>query len=104
MNEKQFLKGLRKAMGEMECKTMLENGHRLRFILRRDKGRCPITLLCIFRKGIYYDPSYEVKKAARLVGIPAKLREKINRAADRHPWGYDRGLRRQLMRAAGRWT
>lgn len=105
MDEKQFLKDLCRAVKELKCKSVLERGRWLRFILGDgDGGRyCPITLVCIHQKGIYYNPSYEIKKAASLIKIRAKFRERINRATDRNPGGYDRGLRRRLMRAAGRW-
>ena len=104
MGEKQFLGDLCKAVKELKCKPVLEN-HRLRFRLRGGDGRgyCPITLMCIYQHGIYYDPSYEVRKAARVNKILAALREKINHAADLHPRGYNRKLRRQMMRAVGRW-
>lgn len=104
IDEGQFLKDFREAVKRLKARPVLV-GEWLRFELRNgDRGRyCPITLLCIHRTMIRYDPSYEIKKAAKAVKVPARLREKINRAADRHPWGYDRNLRRRLMRAAGRW-
>ncbi|OGF64770.1 hypothetical protein A2661_01655 [Candidatus Giovannonibacteria bacterium RIFCSPHIGHO2_01_FULL_45_24] len=105
IDEKQFLKGLREAVRKLRCKSVLERDSRLRFRLGDgDGGRyCPITLLCVHRRQIFYNPSFEVRKAARLVKIRAALREKINHAADRYPGGYDRRLRRRIMRAAGRW-
>lgn len=105
MNEKQFLKNLREAVRKLKPKPVLDAGCRLRFILRDGDGAkyCPITLVCIHQKGIYYSPSYEVRKAARLIKVRATLREEINRAADCNPSDYDKALRRKLMRAAGLW-
>ena len=105
MNEKQFLKALREAVKELKCESVLDAGYRLRFVLRGGDGAkyCPITLVCIHQRGIYYDSSYEVKKAAKLNKIRSALREEINYAADLHPRGYNRKLRRQMMRAVGRW-
>ena len=104
MDEKQFLRALREAVRELKYKPVLEN-YRLRFRLSDGDGSkyCPITLVCIHQHGIYYNPSYEVRKAAKRIRIRAVLREEINRAADLHPGGYDKNLRRQLMRAAGHW-
>ena len=104
MGKKQFLRDLHKAVKKLKCKPVLEN-HRLRFRLSDGDGSryCPITLVCIHQHGIYYDPSYEVRKAARINKICAALREEINRATDLHPGGYNKNLRREMMRAVGRW-
>ena len=105
IDAKEFLKTFRLAMKELKPNIVLESGYRLRFVLREGDGAryCPITLVCIHQKGIYYDPSYEVKKAAKLIKVRAQFRERINSATDRDPGGYDRRLRRNLMRATGRW-
>ena len=103
MDEKQFLKDLREAAKKLKCKSVLDNG-RLRFILGDGEPHCPITLISAAREpAIYYSPSFQIKKAAKLNKIRAALREEINYAADLHPRGYNRKLRRQMMRAVGRW-
>lgn len=106
IDEKQFLKDLRAAVRTLKCRTVLDRGCMLRFILGGgdDDKYCPITLLSAAREpAVYYNLSYEIKKAAKAAKVPALLRERINRAADRHPIRYDKELRRKLMRAAGRW-
>ncbi len=69
MDKKQFLQSFREAVREMKPKLVLENDHRLRFIVRGDGIKyCPITLLCINQKGIYYSPSYGGEKSGKSSG------------------------------------